>query len=145
MVESTKLLTAPAVFLVSWLLFGVYEIGYSIEDPFQGTLRLSVLCDTVRRDVLADEVIRNTAFDGDCMRDSSSSHKTSQQASTEEQDGEDVEYELSPPVKTKDKLSKSKEMKFNTTSTIVEELPVLPSKAVIWEGSKKGEEVSKRP
>lgn len=63
MVSSLKLCTAPALFLVSWLMFGVYEIGYSIEDPFQGTLRLSVLCDTIRRDVLADEVTRSTAFE----------------------------------------------------------------------------------
>eukprot|EP00546_Thalassionema_frauenfeldii_P003933 CAMPEP_0178923062 /NCGR_PEP_ID=MMETSP0786-20121207/16509_1 /TAXON_ID=186022 /ORGANISM="Thalassionema frauenfeldii, Strain CCMP 1798" /LENGTH=410 /DNA_ID=CAMNT_0020597513 /DNA_START=282 /DNA_END=1514 /DNA_ORIENTATION=+ len=62
LVESIGLLTGPVLFLVSWLLFGVYEIGYSIEDPFQGTLRLSILCDTVRRDVLADEFARKTAF-----------------------------------------------------------------------------------
>ena len=61
--ESLQLLTGPVVFLVSWLLFGVYEIGYSIEDPFQGTLRLSVICETIRRDVLGDELIRNTAFE----------------------------------------------------------------------------------
>lgn len=42
---------------------GVYEIGYAIEDPFQGSLRLSILCDTIRRDVLADERLRATAFD----------------------------------------------------------------------------------
>jgi len=41
---------------------GIFEIGYSIEDPFQGSLRLSILCDTVRRDVLGDENIRSTAF-----------------------------------------------------------------------------------
>jgi len=62
LVSSLKIITGPVVFLISWLLFGVYEIGYSIEDPFQGTLRLSVLCDLIRRDVLADEMIRNTAF-----------------------------------------------------------------------------------
>ena len=54
--------TGPIIFLVSWLLFGVYEIGVRIEDPFQGTLRLSIMCDMVRRDVLADESIRSTAF-----------------------------------------------------------------------------------
>ena len=32
------------------------------EDPFQGTLRLSVLCDSIRRDVLGDESIRISAF-----------------------------------------------------------------------------------
>ena len=63
LVEPLKFVTAPAIFLISWLMFGIYEIGYSIEDPFQGTLRLSVLCDAIRRDVLADEVIRSTAFE----------------------------------------------------------------------------------
>lgn len=62
LVSSLSLCTGPVLFLVSWLFFGVYEIGYSIEDPFQGTLRLSILCDAIRRDVLADEVIRGTAF-----------------------------------------------------------------------------------
>jgi len=38
------------------------EIGYTIEDPFQGSLRLSIICDAIRRDVLGDEIIRNTAF-----------------------------------------------------------------------------------
>jgi predicted membrane chloride channel (bestrophin family) len=61
-VKDLKLMTGPMLFLVSWLLFGVYEIGYAIEDPFQGTLRLSILCDAVRRDVLGDEGIRGSAF-----------------------------------------------------------------------------------
>lgn len=62
LLQDLQLLTGPVLFLVSWLLFGVYEIGVRIEDPFQGTLRLSIMCDTVRRDVLADESIRSTAF-----------------------------------------------------------------------------------
>jgi len=62
LVKDLGLMTGPVLFVLSWMLFGVYEIGYSIEDPFQGTLRLSILCDAIRRDVLADEVIRNTAF-----------------------------------------------------------------------------------
>mmetsp|Transcript_13406 Transcript_13406/g.31168 ORF Transcript_13406/g.31168 Transcript_13406/m.31168 type:complete len:542 (+) Transcript_13406:86-1711(+) len=65
LVSQLGMLTSPVVFLVSWLMFGVYEIGYSIEDPFQGTLRLSILCDTVRQDVLGDEAIRSTAFEMD--------------------------------------------------------------------------------
>ena len=129
LIQSVELLTAPAVFLVSWLMFGIYEIGYSIEDPFQGTLRLSVLCDTIRRDVLADEVIRNTAFEKE---------------SAEEQDDE-LEYEMSPPkIKSKDKLSNSSKKKERVSGTVVEELPVLPSKSAIWEGSKQ-EQKSKRP
>jgi hypothetical protein len=43
----------------------VYEIGTRIEDPFQGTLRLSIYCDAIRRDVLADAIVRDTAFDLD--------------------------------------------------------------------------------
>jgi len=62
MVQKNGLMTGPILFVTSWMLFGVYEIGYSIEDPFQGTLRLSILCDAIRRDVLGDEIIRNTAF-----------------------------------------------------------------------------------
>jgi Bestrophin, RFP-TM, chloride channel len=65
LVKDLQFLTGPALFLVSWLLFGVYEIGYAIEDPFQGTLRLSIICDTIRRDVLGDEIIRSTAFNLD--------------------------------------------------------------------------------
>lgn len=42
---------------------------YAIEDPFQGTLRLSILCDGVRRDVLGDENIRNSAFTLDDEKD----------------------------------------------------------------------------
>jgi predicted membrane chloride channel (bestrophin family) len=142
LIQSVELLTAPAIFLVSWLMFGIYEIGYSIEDPFQGTLRLSVLCDTIRRDVLADEVIRNTAFEKESTKSSSSSKKAS--PSAEEQDDE-LEYEMSPPkIKSKDKLSNSSKKKERVSGTVVEELPVLPSKAAIWEGSKQ-EEKSKRP
>lgn len=62
LVDSLGFATAPMIALISWILFGVYEIGTRIEDPFQGTLRLSILCDAIRKDVLADEFIRETAF-----------------------------------------------------------------------------------
>jgi predicted membrane chloride channel (bestrophin family) len=139
LVQDLELLTAPAVFLVSWLMFGVYEIGYSIEDPFQGTLRLSVLCDTIRRDVLADEVIRNTAFERESPNESSDKQATQQD--------EELEYELSPIVKESRQVlkveeiqkksmdKKSKSNNENGSGTVVEELPVLPSKRAIWEGS----------
>lgn len=68
-VRDVKLLTGPTVFIVSWLLFGVYEIGYTIEDPFQGSLRLSILCDTVRRDVYGDELHRISAFQDETTSD----------------------------------------------------------------------------
>ena len=38
--------------VTSWLLFGVYQIGASIEDPFQGSLRLKILCHAIYRDVM---------------------------------------------------------------------------------------------
>lgn len=62
LVQNLGLMTGPVLFVMSWMLFGVYEIGYSIEDPFQGTLRLSILCDAIRRDVMEEELVRNTAF-----------------------------------------------------------------------------------
>lgn len=62
LVDSLGLFTGTVVFAISWMLFGVYEIGTRIEDPFQGTLRLSILCDQIRRDVLSDDMMRETAF-----------------------------------------------------------------------------------
>ena len=55
-------LDLAVVAVLAWCLFGIYEIGTRIEDPFQGTLRLSVYCDAIRRDVLADSIARDTAF-----------------------------------------------------------------------------------
>ena len=63
LVNDLGLLTGPVVGVVAWILYGVYEIGSRIEDPFQGTLRLSIYCDAIRRDVLADAIARDTAFD----------------------------------------------------------------------------------
>jgi hypothetical protein len=164
LVQSLDIFTAPAIFLVSWLMFGVYEIGYSIEDPFQGTLRLSVLCDTIRRDVLADEVIRNTAFEKESSKKSSGGRQASQQGlngTIEEQEDEELEYESSPIVKesrqvlTVEEIQKKPSAKKKTGSkvngnvTLVEELPVLPTKGVLWEQSsttsEKQDQEMKRP
>jgi hypothetical protein len=38
-------------------------IFYFFTLPFAGTIRVSILCDTIRRDVLGDQTIRATAFD----------------------------------------------------------------------------------
>jgi predicted membrane chloride channel (bestrophin family) len=63
MVKDLGLLTGPATGIIAWVLFGIYQIGYAIEDPFQKSLRLSILCDAIRRDVLGDELgDRNSAF-----------------------------------------------------------------------------------
>lgn len=53
LVKDLGLLTGPVTGIIAWLLFGIYQIGHSIEDPFQGSLRLAMLCDHIRRDVLA--------------------------------------------------------------------------------------------
>jgi len=63
LVKDLGLMTGPAMGIMAWLLFGVYQIGYSIEDPFQGSLRLSALCDAIRRDVIGESSVRNTAYD----------------------------------------------------------------------------------
>jgi len=62
LIKDVGLYTGPVVAVLAWCLFGIYEIGTRIEDPFQGTLRLSVYCDAIRRDVLADSIARDTAF-----------------------------------------------------------------------------------
>jgi predicted membrane chloride channel (bestrophin family) len=64
LVKDLGLLTAPVTACIAWLLFGVYQIGYSIEDPFQGTLRLSILCDAIRRDVLGKTSGNDAEDDG---------------------------------------------------------------------------------
>jgi len=67
LVKDLGLLTGPAVAIVAWLMFGVYQIGYTIEDPFQGSLRLTTLCDQIKVDVLGAD------YDSD-RRDSAFSH-----------------------------------------------------------------------
>ena len=65
LVEDFGLLTGPVMAFASWLLFGIYQIGYTIEDPFKSSLRLSNLCDAVYRDVMygTDQMERRmTAF-----------------------------------------------------------------------------------
>jgi len=52
LVDKLGLMTGPVVGIVAWLMYGVYEIGHRIEDPFQGSLRLSDLCNAIYRDVM---------------------------------------------------------------------------------------------
>jgi hypothetical protein len=66
-------LTAPVTAGIAWLLFGVYQIGYSIEDPFQGSLRLSMLCDAIKRDVLGTSNSNNNNVNGNGLSTSSNS------------------------------------------------------------------------
>ncbi|KAG7343619.1 bestrophin, RFP-TM, chloride channel [Nitzschia inconspicua] len=55
LVKDMGLLTGPATAIMAWLLFGIYQIGYHVEDPFQGSLRLSILCDAIRKDLLSSD------------------------------------------------------------------------------------------
>ncbi|KAL9181508.1 hypothetical protein ACHAXT_010313 [Thalassiosira profunda] len=52
LVDKIGLLTGPVVGLVAWLLFGIYQIGHTIEDPFKGSLRLTDMCNSIYRDVM---------------------------------------------------------------------------------------------
>ena len=50
----------------AWLLYGIYQIGYTIEDPFQGSLRLTILSEAIYRDVMEGSHYmdrRRTAFE----------------------------------------------------------------------------------
>ena len=40
----------PAVSLVTWSLFGILEIGMTIEEPFQRALKLELFTNTILRD-----------------------------------------------------------------------------------------------
>ena len=49
--------------VAAWMLYGIYQIGFRIEDPFQGSLRMSALCDGVYRSARMDHWQRTSAFD----------------------------------------------------------------------------------
>lgn len=65
LVRDFGILTGPVMGMAAWLFYGIYQIGYTIEDPFQGSLRLSALCDAIFRDVMMGTDVmkrRMTAF-----------------------------------------------------------------------------------
>ncbi|KAK1744920.1 bestrophin family protein [Skeletonema marinoi] len=74
-VDKLGLLTGPVVGIVAWLMYGVYEIGHRIEDPFQGSLRLTDLCNAIYRDVMFGDrnqagMRRQSAFRKDFEKES---------------------------------------------------------------------------
>lgn len=103
LVKDLGLLTGPVVAILSWILFGVYEIGSKIEDPFQGTLRLSIYCDAIRRDVLADAIARDTAFILEEDSYKSSTDKDDEYDAIFEMESESEEYEGEASLKKKKK------------------------------------------
>lgn len=107
MVKDLGLLTGPATGIIAWVLFGIYQIGYAIEDPFQKSLRLSILCDAIRRDVLGDELgDRNSAF-----------HM--------EEDGEDISFEVTEPRFLKGLDGKPGDILLEADSTMIVSFPPL--------------------
>eukprot|EP00913_Durusdinium_trenchii_P017478 g16424.t1 len=49
--------TIPVTCFASWALFGIFEIGLVIEDPFQGVLKVEVIAETLQADI--EECIRS--------------------------------------------------------------------------------------
>eukprot|EP00435_Cladocopium_sp_Y103_P038531 s158_g10.t1 len=43
--------TIPVTCFASWALFGIFEIGLVIEDPFQGVLKVEVIAETLQVDI----------------------------------------------------------------------------------------------
>lgn len=64
-VRDLGLLTGPICGTTAWIMFGIYQIGYSIEDPFQKSLRLSILCKSIREDITSEFKNRYSAFTDD--------------------------------------------------------------------------------
>mmetsp|Transcript_19919 Transcript_19919/g.37500 ORF Transcript_19919/g.37500 Transcript_19919/m.37500 type:complete len:474 (-) Transcript_19919:168-1589(-) len=74
LIDKLGLMTGPAVGMVAWLMFGVYQIGHTIEDPFQGSLRLTDMCNSIYRDVMYGDrneagMRRESAFRKDGEKD----------------------------------------------------------------------------
>ena len=69
LVKDLGLWTGPVMAITSWLLFGVYQIGASIEDPFQGSLRLRALCDAIYHDCMYEPVDVRTTAPGSSLDD----------------------------------------------------------------------------
>jgi hypothetical protein len=63
-VKDVGLLTGPICGITAWIMLGIYQIGYSIEDPFKKSLRLSILCNTIREDITSGSD-RYSAFASD--------------------------------------------------------------------------------
>jgi predicted membrane chloride channel (bestrophin family) len=59
LIDDVGLLTAPVAGVTAWLLFGTYQIGASIQDPFQGSLKVQTLCDAIYSDVMYRDNLKN--------------------------------------------------------------------------------------
>lgn len=50
LVSSLGWLTPVVVFVITWALFGILEIGHMIEDPFRAYLELTPICEAIYHD-----------------------------------------------------------------------------------------------
>jgi predicted membrane chloride channel (bestrophin family) len=50
LVGNLRWLTVPVVFIITWALFGILEIGHSIEDPFRDTIAITPICEAIYHD-----------------------------------------------------------------------------------------------
>jgi Bestrophin, RFP-TM, chloride channel len=110
LVKDLGLLTGPATAITAWVLFGVYQIGHSIEDPFQGSLRLSMLCDAIRRDILGDNHVNV-------------GHRASAFALEQENDEDDLwdNDVTTPPFLFPTSVKKQKDLETILSSKLVQE------------------------
>jgi len=128
-VKDLGMLTPFVTAVSAWLLFGVYQIGYSIEDPFQGSLRLSILCDSIRKDVLG--VAEDVAESG-----RESAYKSGGADVSSEQQQQQLWADLDLPSTTSTRRKKRAGASSSTVSTeeVLADILANPPKFVI-EGS----------
>jgi len=50
LVGNLRWLTVPVVLAITWALFGILEIGHSIEDPFRDTIAITPICEAIYHD-----------------------------------------------------------------------------------------------
>jgi len=50
LVGSLRWSTVPVVMIITWALFGILEIGHSIEDPFRESIELTPICEAIYHD-----------------------------------------------------------------------------------------------
>jgi len=50
LVGNLRWLTVPVVLVITWALFGILEIGHSIEDPFRDSIAITPICEAIYHD-----------------------------------------------------------------------------------------------
>jgi len=50
LVGDLRWMTVPVVLVITWALFGILEIGHSIEDPFRDSIAITPICEAIYHD-----------------------------------------------------------------------------------------------